>query len=267
MASRPTAIVTATALCAALVAVSPTTAWADTENVASEEVVADALAALDDSLLLDATDDSGVGIVALSRGSVKVPADLKEGVSIRAAGQDPLTVALPEADVASAAEVLADGTVTYPAGRSNNSVIVSDVGVQMLTTIVGAGAATSFEYELSLEPGQKLQLVGDGAAVFNADGSTAATVARAWAVDASGASVPTRYEVHGSTLVQRVDHTADDVVYPVVADPIWLAPWVVRCLAGLGLNSSQIAGIGSSGSPGAILAAFGYAAVRCVLGR
>lgn len=35
MASRPTAIVTATALCAALVAVSPTTAWADTENVAS----------------------------------------------------------------------------------------------------------------------------------------------------------------------------------------------------------------------------------------
>lgn len=87
------------------------------------------------------------------------------------------------------------------------------------------------------------------------------------AVPATADDVPTHYEVHGSTLTQIVDHTGGRFAYPVVADPIWLAPWVVRCLIGIGINGATITRIASSGSPGAVLAAFGYGAFRCVLGR
>lgn len=87
------------------------------------------------------------------------------------------------------------------------------------------------------------------------------------AVPATADDVPTHYEVHGSTLTQIVDHTGGRFAYPVVADPVWLAPSVVRCLIGIGINGATITRIASSGSPGAVLAAFGYGAFRCVLGR
>lgn len=43
----------------------------------------------------------------------------------------------------------------------------------------------------------------------------------AWATDANGNDVPTRYELNGSTLTQIVDHQSADVAYPVVADPAY----------------------------------------------
>ncbi len=51
-------------------------------------------------------------------------------------------------------------------------------------------------------------------------GEFAGTVAPAWAKDATGEPVATRYEVHGNTLTQVVEHDAA-TQYPVVADP-WL---------------------------------------------
>lgn len=42
---------------------------------------------------------------------------------------------------------------------------------------------------------------------------------------------------------------------------------VVRCLTGLGLNSTQITNIAQSSSVAAMISAGGYAAVRCVMGR
>lgn len=267
---RTMAAATAAALALSLVtAVVPAVASASEEqNVVSPDAVSDSLAGVNSSLLLDSAADGGVGRQSLGAGSVDVPVDPAEGVTFSSPSAKPLVVDLPGADKAGDASVLADGTVTYPAKGFSNSVIVGDIGVQMLTTIGDASAPTSFEYEVSLEPGQSLKLVHGGAAVFNADGSVAISVAAPWAVDANGNPVPTRYGVEGSTLVQLVDHTASaSVAYPVVADPIWLAPWVLRCLAGIGLNQVQIAKIASSGSPGAVLAAFGYGAFRCIIGR
>lgn len=264
---RATAIGAATALCVTTVVLAPTGAWADeSAPSATEVVVEESLSNLDGSLLLTPVDSSGVGEVELAEGSVDVPVDLAEGVSITGADSSFL-IDLPAAGEAAEATVLDDGTVTYPAEDFANSVVVSDVGVQMLTTITGPDAPLSYSYDVSLEPGQTLQLVDTGAAVVNADGTIALAVAGGWAKDAHGADVATHYEVNGSTLTQYVDHTADGVAYPVVADPIWLAPWIVRCLIGIGLNGPQISRIASMGSPGSILAAFGFAALRCVLGR
>lgn len=56
--------------------------------------------------------------------------------------------------------------------------------------------------------------------IYAADGSVAGAVAPAWARDARGLPVPSRYELDGNVLTQVVEHTAADA-YPVVADP-WL---------------------------------------------
>ena len=265
---RLTAIGTTTALCAGLVIVAPTSASAgDGTNFVSEDVVSEALAGVDQSLLHTPVDGAGMGEVVLEGGTVDVPVELTDGVEISAAGEASLTVELPGAANAGSATELADGVVTFPAQDFSNSIVVSEAGTQMITTIAGKVAPTQFSYEVSLQPGQSLQLLGAGAAVVNPDGTLAVAVGRPWAVDAKGSPIPTNYEVDGSSLVQVVDHTSDSVAYPVVADPIWLAPWVVRCLIGIGLNGPQISRIASAGSLGAIFAAFGYGALRCVLGR
>lgn len=62
---------------------------------------------------------------------------------------------------------------------------------------------------------------------------TIAEIAAPWAVDASGAIVPTHYTVDGDTIVQTVVTTAE-TAFPVVADPSWTW-WVkkaVSCVAG-----------------------------------
>lgn len=79
-------------------------------------------------------------------------------------------------DLAEAGEATAldDGAVTFPGDDSANSIIVGDIGVQMLTTIAGADAPTRYSYEVSLKPGQHLELTDSGAAVVNEDGTRGA---------------------------------------------------------------------------------------------
>lgn len=56
-------------------------------------------------------------------------------------------------------------------------------------------------------------------------------VAPAWAVDASGRRVPTRFQLDGDTLIQVVEHASGEFNYPIVADP-WLGgnlfQWITR---------------------------------------
>lgn len=83
-----------------------------------------------------------------------------------------------------------------------------------------SGAPGRFDYGLSLDPGSTLVIDADGVVeVLDASGAMTAGVAPAWAKDASGADVPTHYEVSGSTLTQVVDHSSPGIAYPVVADP------------------------------------------------
>lgn len=72
----------------------------------------------------------------------------------------------------------------------------------------------------------------DTGEVFVVDSQKRVTSAfdAAWAKDANGRPVPTRYRIEGSTLVQVVDFTPG-TAFPVVADPGW---WkVVGCAAAI----------------------------------
>jgi hypothetical protein len=236
-------------------------------TVAEAQLAIDGVRETDSSLLLTAVSESAVGEVPLGDGSVTLPSDLAEGVLLQDPTGATISITAPGAEYAAEAVEADGGLVVYPGRNYSNSLLVGDGAVQMLTTIENPSSPTEYAYDVELDSGQTLQLVGDGAAVVNADGSIALAVANAWAKDANGTDINTRYKVDGSKLVQVVEHDTPGVAYPVVADPIWLAPWVVRCLMGIGLNSTQIANIASRGSLGSIAAAFGWAAVRCIMGR
>ncbi|MEJ1191781.1 hypothetical protein [Pseudarthrobacter sp. CCNWLW207] len=272
-AGSSTALSAVTALAATMLVAHPAGALAVDDSQATPILVAQSLASVErfnDLLLVEPTEPAKapVGEIELSAGSVEVPTVLEEGVTLTDEAGESIGIGLPNAAEAGMATALGDGVVTFPGEESANSIIVGDVGVQMLTTIAGADAPTRYSYEVSFKPGQHLELTDSGAAVVNGDGTVALAVASAWAKDANGKNIRTNYEINGSTLTQVVVHTAHEgIAYPVVADPIWIAPWVYRCLIGIGLNGPQIARIAQTGTPSAILAAFGYGAFRCIIGR
>ncbi len=65
-----------------------------------------------------------------------------------------------------------------------------------------------------------LDAVAPAATTTTIESQEVATIGAAWAVDANGAAVPTRYEIDGTTLTQVVETDAT-TAYPVVADPSW----------------------------------------------
>lgn len=258
---------------ATMLVAQPAGAWTAGDSQASKTLVAQSLENVerfDDMLLVEPVGPGKAlgGVIELTGGSVEVPTVLAEGVTLSGEAGESIEIGLPNAAGAGEATALGSGAVTFPGEGSANSIIVGDIGVQMLTTIADADAPTRYSYEVSVKPGQHLELTDSGAAVLNQDGTVALAVMSAWAKDAYGKDVRTNYEVNGSTLTQVVDHAArEGVAYPVVADPIWIAPWVYRCLIGIGLNGPQITRIAQTGTPSAILAAFGYSAFRCIIGR
>lgn len=126
-------------------------------------------------------------------------------------------------------------SITYPAAATTSRAIndhtrvfdgrhfdqvVQSTGqddVRMLTVLTDRSAPTTYDYTFD---GQQLRALDDGyVGVFDVEtGEPVALIEPAWAKDANGTAVPTRYEIDGSTLTQVVDvdeHTA----FPVVADP------------------------------------------------
>jgi hypothetical protein len=92
-----------------------------------------------------------------------------------------------------------------------------------VTTVINASSAPySYTYDLDVPEGVTWTTVESGAILgTNATGGLVLGIAPAWAKDANGVPVPTRYEFDGTRLTQIVDHRSDRFAYPVVADP-WL---------------------------------------------
>lgn len=128
-------------------------------------------------------------------------------------------------------------------------------------------------------PDSSLELNSDGSVsvvkeVTTPDGQTVKAsqgeFAAPWAVDANGSPVPTSYEVHAMTLVQRVQPT-DSTVFPVTADPSFKVGWTglfvhwsrsdTKWLAGLGLTATGAAVGTLCAGPQALLCAAAVASI------
>jgi hypothetical protein len=110
-------------------------------------------------------------------------------------------------------------------GRHFDQVVQStgQDAVRMLTVLTDRSAPTTYDYSFD---GQQLRPLDDGyVGVFDAEtGEPVALIEPAWAKDANGAAVPTRYEIDGSTLTQVVD-VDQNTAFPVVADPSVSKHW------------------------------------------
>lgn len=125
-------------------------------------------------------------------------------------------------------------------------------GAQLLSVLESQSSPTDISYEF---PGHELQLQPDGSvAVVDpaGDGKLVAYIEKPWAKDASGRSVPTRYEVAGSTLTQHVTAT-EETQFPVVADPSIVNKWYGQQIR---FSSSETRKIGYGAGSCAIVAAW-----------
>jgi hypothetical protein len=92
-------------------------------------------------------------------------------------------------------------------------------GGKAVVAVLNSGSEATFD--LGLPVGSQLDEQPDGAVTvskFDVGGvSVQAVVEAPWAKDANGKSLPTKYEVKGSKLIQHIDTRGAE--YPIVADP------------------------------------------------
>lgn len=173
-----------------------------------------------------------------------VPATADQPITTHGAATD-VSIWLPGSAAVSWESVGGQSVQVFDHGNGASSVpLVKDDGsVQILTIIDAAGAPEKYSYALEVPDGASLVVDEDGAVqITGADGKFIGGVAPAWAVDAKGAAVPTRFEVVGAMLTQVIDHRGGGFSYPIVADP-WLG--ARTCTASRGSPSSTSAeGIG-----------------------
>lgn len=95
---------------------------------------------------------------------------------------------------------------------------LNDDGSLRITSVLqSAQSQDSFSYTYT---GVDLVLFQDGGVVgYDESGAVQLVVDLPWAFDASGAPVPTWYELDGNVLTQVVDHSSGSFQYPIVADP------------------------------------------------
>ena len=175
----------------------------------------------DQGQVLESSPQDGSVAVATGDVVVEIPVDPSEAITVSADGAS-FSVSLPEEISVEDASVADDGTVVYPSAEGHDvtaAVQVLDDGVARVQTII-ENQSGSHEFTYSFGDGYTPVLAADGKTVVIVGDEGQALVAPAWARDANGASVPTRYEIRGSTLVQIVEPDAA-AVYPIVADPTW----------------------------------------------
>ncbi|QWL30909.1 hypothetical protein [Rathayibacter toxicus] len=145
--------------------------------------------------------------------NVSVPVDPAKPLSLHAPGKA-ISVTLPFANSASKARVVAHGVVSYNKGNGTTTVPVvkEDGSVQVTTVISGDTAPTRYDYTLGLIGGDRIEQLENGSiAVYDRANGLAAGIAPAWAKDANGTELPTRYEVNGDVVTQVIEHDASTV--------------------------------------------------------
>lgn len=105
--------------------------------------------------------------------------------------------------------------VRHPNGVVSTTVARDGDSVQALVLLQDRDAPSSVTFDVQGELSQD----DEGVITATTSNGTRWIAAPAWAKDAAGRSVPTRYEIQQGKIVQVVDHRSTDFTYPIVADP------------------------------------------------
>lgn len=201
------------------------------------------------------TASQGLAVAARVAGvDVSIPSEPTTPVTI-GDGEHKIAIGLPFSSRADDAIITASATSFDNNNESSTvAVVKKDGAVQFMTTIEGTNAPTAYEYDMDLAPGTRLVETDDGGvAIVEPGGDAIAFIEAPWATDAAGSAVATEYEIHGSTLVQIVEHD-EDVAYPVVADPTYYW-WGVRYTLSSYQTNKLISAMNGGGGFAALVAA------------
>lgn len=204
------------------------------ETVAAEEAAVAAAQAVDDivpteDVVAPVADSDGL-VVNTGEATVTVSTDADAPIEFDSSTGESFSFTMPELAAPTDPVVSEDGTIAFGDEESAVSTSVQaldDGGVRAMVVLNDASAPSQYRFDIAVEPGQHLEVFGDGSAgIVDANGAVSVPIGAAWAADAAGVAVPTFYTVEGNTLVQNIDHSSDAVSYPVVADPCW---WGWKC--------------------------------------
>lgn len=148
-----------------------------------------------------------------------------DDIEFRPHGSPEIGIGLPFSDeiaASDATDVSPDGLVAIenPNGSSIVPIPREDGSLQIVTVIDSSSAPVEYSFHMELPEGATVRQDGESISFFDAQGTFLAGLAPAWAKDAHGTDIPTRYEVSGTTVTQIVEHS-NSYAYPIVADP-WL---------------------------------------------
>ena len=187
--------------------------------------------------------------MATGNTTVSIPWNPASPIRIAGPSGGGLEVTLPGNLGLQPGQTTSDGTIVYQSAGDNVDAAVQtmhDGSVRMQTIINNPRAAHEFTYGIGA--GFQPVKASDGSiwvAGFSKSGEYQAFGVRsAWARDANGKAVPTRYEIRGQDLVQIVTPDAS-TVYPIVADPSWI--WY-NFAWGAGFSKAETRNLASSGA-------------------
>ncbi|OYD61214.1 hypothetical protein [Rhodococcus sp. OK302] len=135
----------------------------------------------------------------------------------------PFGARAPESVLSQAVGTLAAPLMQYaPGGQSQLRVADPfNEGSRFFYLIHDRTSSHEAEIPVTVPPGGHMAVNPDSSVtVFDADGSPVSTVEAPWAYDANGKPIPTHYEVRDGKLVQVVDTTGLNPLYPILADPL-----------------------------------------------
>ncbi|WP_371031146.1 hypothetical protein [Pseudoclavibacter sp. JSM 162008] len=116
----------------------------------------------------------------------------------------------------------AELVVENATGVTTISNVTDDASVRVTSTIASPESDHVIPYAFSADGMTSIVEIEGGSLLFlDENEEMIGGVAPAWALDAAGVSVPTRYEIDGLNVTQVVDVSAGSFEYPIVADPLW----------------------------------------------
>jgi hypothetical protein len=153
-----------------------------------------------------------------SNSDVSIPSTGSGIVTLDGAGAGDVEIDLPARGVA---DEVAKTTV-FDATDPGAQIAVQPTadGVRALVVINSAQAPQRYPFPLRGDVVRLDQQPDGSVNGYDADGRVFMQIAPAWARDAAGRSVPTHYEIAGTTLTQVVEHRGGNYAYGITADPL-----------------------------------------------
>lgn len=183
-----------------------------------------------------AASDSDSALVSTTNGvTVDVPRDAGDGVTMTQPDGSSMVVTPPQSGNAAVAPI-AQGVAAIPGndGASTAVQALEDGTTRFVNVIADKNAPQDFTYAISVPGGGSVTVNPDGtAAALDSSGVVLAEVAKPWATDANGTSVPTWFTTDGTSLTQHVDFANGNFAFPIKADP-WFWDYL-HCIFGVGV--------------------------------